>query len=458
MLFNDGRSGEILGGVGYSQLTIRDGVCETGASAFMDSVADHTGLTRAHRRAGARVALRRRALHGRRGGRRRHRGGKRDRAERGHHGVAQAADAGRHRAGGGARAPLGSPCASTCPASARNLHDHLIAPVIFASPRAIPAVLPGLSHHHAHLFWRSRAGLAVPDTQPLCFHMPMYDDKWMAGPREAYTIHGGLIRTLSRGSLRLRSADPTAPAVMDPRALSAGGDVDALAASVALCREIGRQPALARVDGARALPGPGGAHRRRAARLRAPRDRQLPPPGRHVPDGLRRGRGRGPRAARPRRRGPAGGRRVDHAVGDDRQHERAVDDDRRARGRDDAAGERCFPPASSAPIRSPTGSSIARRCRLARSRARARARAVARRRALARRGPGRRDAARDPRPGARRARHRHRRRDPPRELLQPLRHGAARDRSRAPGHDAQPQRQPDRGARASPARCAATSR
>jgi choline dehydrogenase-like flavoprotein len=30
----------------------------------------------------------------------------------------------------------------------RNLHDHYIAPVLFASPRAIPGVLPGISHHH----------------------------------------------------------------------------------------------------------------------------------------------------------------------------------------------------------------------------------------------------------------------------------------------------------------------
>jgi choline dehydrogenase len=138
----------------------------------------------------------------------------------------------------------------------RNLHDHLLAPVIFASPRTIPCVLPGLSQHHAHLFWRSRPGLPVPDTQPLCFHFGMYDDEWMQGPEEAYTLHGGLIRTLSRGTLRLRCTDPTAPAVMDPRALSAAGDVDALTGSVALCRKIGRQPALADWTARELYPGP----------------------------------------------------------------------------------------------------------------------------------------------------------------------------------------------------------
>jgi choline dehydrogenase len=47
--FNDDHNGETLDGVGYSQLTIRNGVRETGASAFIDPVADdprlqvHTG-------------------------------------------------------------------------------------------------------------------------------------------------------------------------------------------------------------------------------------------------------------------------------------------------------------------------------------------------------------------------------------------------------------------------------
>ena len=32
----------------------------------------------------------------------------------------------------------------------------------------------GLTQLHAHLFWRSRPGLVVPDTQPVAFHMPLY--------------------------------------------------------------------------------------------------------------------------------------------------------------------------------------------------------------------------------------------------------------------------------------------
>ena len=58
--------------------------------------------------------------------------------------------------------------------------------------------------------------------------------------------------------------------------------------------------------------------------------------------------------------------------------------------------------------------------------ARARPRSVARGAGISRTGAGRRDAARDPRPGARRHRYRDRRRNAPRELFQPLCHRARR--------------------------------
>jgi choline dehydrogenase len=252
--FNDDHNGPDLDGVGYSQLTIRDGVRETAASAFLDPVAGHPNLT----------------LHtGARAPRLRFDGARCTGVEVAG-GVIEAGEEVVLSAGtidspkllllsgiGPAAdlAALGIERRADLPGVGANLHDHLIAPVIFASPKPIPPVVKGLSHHHAHLFWRSRPGLAVPDTQPLCFHMPMYDPEWMDGPREAYTIHGGLIRTLSRGSIRLRSADPAAPPVMDPRVLTAEGDLDALTASIELAREIGRRPALAEWTAEELYPG-----------------------------------------------------------------------------------------------------------------------------------------------------------------------------------------------------------
>jgi len=49
----------------------------------------------------------------------------------------------------------------------------------------------------------------------------------------------GIVRPDSRGSLTLRSADTTAPPVIDPRHLSEEADVQGLVRGIEVCREIG---------------------------------------------------------------------------------------------------------------------------------------------------------------------------------------------------------------------------
>ena len=89
-----------------------------------------------------------------------------------------------------------------------------------------------------------------------------------------------------------------------------------------------RQRRALGVGCARALSRACDRHRRRRAPVRARHGDHLPPPGGHLQDGHRRGRGRRSAAARPRRRGAAGRRRVGHADGHHRQHQRALDHDR----------------------------------------------------------------------------------------------------------------------------------
>jgi choline dehydrogenase len=78
----------------------------------------------------------------------------------------------------------------------------------------------------------------------------------MTGPEDAYTLLGGLVRVESRGELRLVSADPEVKPSLDPGCLSCEADLDALTASVALVREIARQPALAEWTAEELYPGP----------------------------------------------------------------------------------------------------------------------------------------------------------------------------------------------------------
>jgi choline dehydrogenase len=85
--------------------------------------------------------------------------------------------------------------------------------------------------------------------------MPLGAD-WFDAPEHGWSLAPGLVRTQSRGAIRLTSADPTAPLSLDPRALTVGADLDALAASVELMREVGQQPALAKWSSGELYPGP----------------------------------------------------------------------------------------------------------------------------------------------------------------------------------------------------------
>lgn len=130
----------------------------------------------------------------------------------------------------------------------RNLQDHWLVPVILSTSRPIGRP-NGLPTCHSHLFWRSRAELAVPDLQPIHFAVPLRAE-WMVGPEEGISLMAGLVRPASRGRVTLASADPTVAPLIDPRVLSAPGDVEALATAVRLCRDIAAQPALRKTWGA----------------------------------------------------------------------------------------------------------------------------------------------------------------------------------------------------------------
>jgi choline dehydrogenase len=135
---------------------------------------------------------------------------------------------------------LGIAVEADLPGVGRNLQDHWLVPVIAVADRPIPPP-KGLPVMQAHLFWRSRPDLLVPDLQPLHFGVPLYEP-WMEGPADGVSLMAGLIRPASRGTVRLAAAD--GPPLIDPRVLSRQVDVEGLAAAVRLCQEITEAPAL----------------------------------------------------------------------------------------------------------------------------------------------------------------------------------------------------------------------
>lgn len=142
------------------------------------------------------------------------------------------------------------------PGVGQNLHDHAIVPLIYSAEAPVPPPPPGTWAAQTHCFWRSRPGLLVPDLQPLFFTFPAYDEHWMQGPANGFSLMAGIIRPASRGSLRLRSADPEDELALDPQYLACEADLDAMVAAIELCRELGRSGPVAEWGPVERYPGP----------------------------------------------------------------------------------------------------------------------------------------------------------------------------------------------------------
>ncbi|WP_120633587.1 GMC family oxidoreductase [Ruegeria sp. EL01] len=105
-------------------------------------------------------------------------------------------------------------------------------------------------------FWRSSQTTDVPDLQ---FHfLPgVGAEAGVTGLSSGVgaTLNAYFVRPLSRGSLRLRSADPQDKPLLDPNYLAEPGDVAGSIDAVEVSREIMRQPAFTDVMKAEVEPG-----------------------------------------------------------------------------------------------------------------------------------------------------------------------------------------------------------
>ncbi|CAN5922928.1 FAD-dependent oxidoreductase [soil metagenome] len=157
----------------------------------------------------------------------------------------------------------------------KHLEDHLLTGVMFEASGArklsVPNLLGWMARHAVSgggplasapvdggAFVRSSPSAPIPDIQ---FHVT----PWGVGlPTDAKrdpvfgkfaTILPGLIYPRSHGEVRLRSADPAAAPMIDPRYLQDPADLDHLVAGVKLTREIAATGALAALLGKEVFPG-----------------------------------------------------------------------------------------------------------------------------------------------------------------------------------------------------------
>lgn len=141
------------------------------------------------------------------------------------------------------------------PGVGENLQDHpLLAGVVYE----VDGDLPPLVNNGAEAtFWtRSDPGLGVPDIQPVVVEFPLATPE-LAGPvpENAYTLAPSVVRTASRGTVRLASADPEDAPLVDMNYLEREADVAALLVGVEMCREMGGSKAFDGLRKREIMPG-----------------------------------------------------------------------------------------------------------------------------------------------------------------------------------------------------------
>jgi choline dehydrogenase len=102
---------------------------------------------------------------------------------------------------------------------------------------------------------RSDPALVAPDLQILFVDVPLSVPA-LPGPDQGYALLVSLMTPHSRGSVRLRSADPRIGPRLNPDYLSDPRDIDVLVAGLDLARAIGRAHALDPWRSVEFHPGP----------------------------------------------------------------------------------------------------------------------------------------------------------------------------------------------------------
>ena len=158
------------------------------------------------------------------------------------------------------------------PEVGQNLMDHLVTPMgfdvghdsLFAAekPRQLADYLlrrRGMLTSNvgeAYGFVRSRPDLDLPDLELIFAPAPFFDEG-LGDPYGHAVVTGPiLLKPYSRGAITLRSAEPTAKPVIDPRYLTdpGGRDRAAMMAGLRIAATIARAPALEKVLGTVARP------------------------------------------------------------------------------------------------------------------------------------------------------------------------------------------------------------
>jgi len=165
---------------------------------------------------------------------------------------------------------LGVPMVSGLPGVGQNLQDHpLLMGVNFAARAPLGPIRD--NGGGSIINWKSRAGLPGPDLHAFvvqCAHAGPQIAHDYALPPDCFAISPGLMRSQSRGYLRLESAAPGGRIEIQPNFLCEPSDLEALVEGLEFCMELAATPAYAALVARPAAPAGRLSKREREAFVR----------------------------------------------------------------------------------------------------------------------------------------------------------------------------------------------
>ena len=154
-----------------------------------------------------------------------------------------------------ALATLGIAVAADVPDVGRHLEDHLLlGGVAYRARREVAR--SHYNHADALLYVPRVDANDSPEHLVMCLSLPFVLPTVGTLPPPAYTLVPCLLRPESRGTIRLASVDPRAPALIDPNYLSEPADLESLVVAVTLARELGAERAFDDWRSEEVYPGP----------------------------------------------------------------------------------------------------------------------------------------------------------------------------------------------------------
>ncbi len=150
---------------------------------------------------------------------------------------------------------LGIPVVADIPGVGRNLQDHaLVGGVAYETVGDQPPLVNNGAE--TTWWWKSSSSMLVPDCQPVLIEFPFATAELADRlTPNAFTIAPSIVRTASRGSVTLASTDPSIHPRIDINYLESPADVNALVAAVELCREVGAGKAFDGLRKRELMPG-----------------------------------------------------------------------------------------------------------------------------------------------------------------------------------------------------------